>query len=155
MRRTTIAAALCAVIPLGCDRDPSGADCVCEPQTALETPFDNGPSGLGAENVQDALDELAARPLAGRLYFTNWFSADPVMTPGVGVGTTCDENPGHVALSASCELAEGGSPDPTVVPILQSHSVENSEGTCSWWTTDGRPWGGRFKIRLLCLDPTP
>jgi hypothetical protein len=144
-----------------CDGDSQGANCPCPPQTALETSFDNASSTLGAENVQDALDELAARPVAGRMYVTDWQYIDATLA-GVSIGVLCNDSMNDIPLSVTCELAEGGTPDPSVIPFLQAFGVQPWEnggaqagGHCDWYTTDSRPWGGRFKIRLVCLDPTP
>jgi hypothetical protein len=150
-----LALATLPLVLLACEREPQGTDCMCQPQTALETPFDNMSSTLGADNVQDAIDELDARPLSGRHYFTEWFYTPPATLPGSLVSGPCDENPGHLALAVTCEFGEGGDPDPTVVPLLQQQGVHDAVGFCGWFTTDGRPWGGRFKMRVLCLDPTP
>ncbi len=83
MRRVALVGILGGLVMAACDRDPEGADCVCQPQTALETAFDNASSTLGADNVQDALDELAARPLPGRTYLTDWHYLDATLVlPG-------------------------------------------------------------------------
>src|SRR5688572_31677801 len=121
MRTLVVAlAVLPGILSSACERDPQGADCVCQPQTALGTPFDNGSSMLGAGNVQDALDELAARPLAGSMYFTDWSEGEPAAgVAGFVISRPCNDNPGDIALSVTCEFAEGGTPDPTVVPVLE------------------------------------
>jgi hypothetical protein len=41
--------------------DANGAACTC---TAASVPYDHASSGLAADNVQDAVDELASRPIA-------------------------------------------------------------------------------------------
>jgi hypothetical protein len=52
----------------GCPSDnnntPDAGSCTCTPPKAEQVSYDHVSSGLGAENAQDALDELAARPVA-------------------------------------------------------------------------------------------
>lgn len=64
----------------GCPSDnnsqPDAGNCSCAPPTALQVTYDKTSSMLGATNVQDAVDELAARPLPeapieGRLEFVD------------------------------------------------------------------------------------
>lgn len=70
-RMTSLSGAVLLLCLVGCpgngDDDQPLADsgqCQCPTPTAVTTTYDNQSSQLGAENVQDALDELAARPVA-------------------------------------------------------------------------------------------
>ncbi len=53
-----------SLLVVGCEAEDGDDECSCEARPALETPYDNMSSMLGAANVQDALDELAGRPVA-------------------------------------------------------------------------------------------
>ncbi len=57
-----------AVAFAGCgesnDVTPLDGSCSCSTAPAVEVAFDNASSMLGASNVQDAIDELASRPVA-------------------------------------------------------------------------------------------
>jgi hypothetical protein len=138
-----------------CEREHQGSDCVCQPQTALETPFDNGSSTLGAENVQDAIDELAGQSPFGRIYFTDWSVFEDLDQPNLSMGAECYGE--DRALSIRCEWFIGGGRDAAlgVTPALVASGLDSDTGGhCAWETPGGGISYRDFRIRLLCLAAT-
>jgi hypothetical protein len=128
---------------------------MCEPETALETPYDNRSSTLGAENVQDAVDELAARPvaeapLAGRLFLRGWNELTDPTTPNVIVTSECDST--AIAISVQCQwVPPDVSPFPALTSSYADDPAEGRGATCIWSTPDQSIPGGTFRARALCL----
>jgi hypothetical protein len=128
-------------------------------QSALDTPYDNSSSTLGADNVQDAIDELAARPLPeaplrDRFYFGPWLVSDQPTAPNITLGVECGGD--EMVVSVSCDYQPHGWPTSGAAPILQAAYVEGLEpkegvGICAWGTPDGLVPTGTFRARALCL----
>jgi hypothetical protein len=92
----------------GCPGDDNGAadsgQCMCPAPTAQQVSYDNMSSELGAENVQDAIDELEARPTEApvipRLATISMQKTFPGETSG-SAAANCP-TPGDYAVSGFC-----------------------------------------------------
>lgn len=106
MTRPGIASVLALAVGACNGSDTAGGACECE-QTALATAYDHASSSLGAENVQDAIDELAGRPtdqpIGPRLVLIETITENDG-TEFVGGGAACPDRDHDVALGGSCEV---------------------------------------------------
>jgi len=138
----------------GCDDDdpalPDAGSCTCEPPTAVEVTYDKASSPLGADNVQDAVDELAARPLAeapvaGRLQLV---SAE-VDNPGLSFITV------SLSCPAAGDIAIGGACGPLLTPGAQLRGT--GLDTNSYGCIYEQPVGNTDKpfLSVMCLHQAP
>jgi hypothetical protein len=141
-----------ATIVAACD-DASSQSCRA---TALDVDYDNSYGGLGAENVQDAIDELAARPLAEeplerRMYFSG---GEGVFggAPGLySIVAACDE--GDLALSGSCftNKTGDGQLNPVVQVVSFGHYDKPNEWHCEFLRTAPEPETSSLGASCVCL----
>jgi hypothetical protein len=117
-------------------------------QSALQTPYDKASSKLGADNVQDALDELAERPLAEaplgmRLY---WHTVSFTDTKeSVELKATCPISDKDVVIGGACL------PPIAKATLLGSDFGPNgSYFKCSYRQEVGSPVS-EFGIDIVCL----
>jgi hypothetical protein len=141
-----------ATVVAACD---DGASQLCR-ATALEVDYDNSYGGLGAENVQDAIDELAARPLAEeplerRMYFSRSagvFGGEPGL---YSIVAACDE--GDLAISGSCGTNKTG--DGQLNPVVQvvsfGHYDKPNEWHCEFLRTAPEPETSSLGANCVCL----
>jgi hypothetical protein len=137
----------------GCPADDNDQDaaaqCTCQPETALQTSYDNASSGLGAENVQDALDELADRPIAelpigGRLQMIQQtLPNDGSVRPQPELD--CPDMEHDIALSGTCGAVEGAT--------LRGSGLLNGATVASFFCSYEQPAGNTddILVTILCL----
>lgn len=153
--------ALVSITATACSGDDDDADdngtrtdagsCVCTNPTAAEVTYDPTASELNGPNVQDALDELAARPEPGPdvtariqpALESNEFTSN---APIVQIQVDCPgEQPTKgLALGGSCE---GGD----VNISIHSTQLGPDYFTCSWLRADEAPV--TLTARVTCLMP--
>lgn len=132
----------------GCPDDTTASpDAAAVPQTALATPYDKRSSTLGATNVQDAIDELAQRPLAeaplvGRLEFV---AKDFPNKGGVSQTeeATCPDPMHDFAISGSCRT------NTNIGTTLTGFTLGESKYVCDW-RQDPRN-DDHYQVWVLCL----
>lgn len=121
--------------------------CNCEPETAAETTYDNSESGLAAENVKAAIDEVAARPAPPVDAFDRLSEKQETQTATAG---------DFVILQAQCDaggLAVGGSCESDGLDARLARTKVQLSGAyaCSWSKTDGVTTN--FTATVICLAP--
>lgn len=121
--------------------------CDCEPETAAETTYDNTDSGLAAENVKAAIDEVAARPAPPQDAFDRLTEKQVTQAVSAGnfaiVQALC--NAGERAVGGSCE-SDGLDARLARTRVQLAGSYE-----CSWEKTDGVTTN--FTATVICLAP--
>lgn len=153
MRTLSFVAGL--VIMAGCETTPGESECTTSAHAVTYEPA----ATLASANVQDALDELAARPiperpLAQRMYRRETGSFTSAAGP-YSLELPCDE-PGHLALSGSCLMNSDN--DSVPPPRLVSNGRTDIESTwrCEWTIpSDLAPGNADFALHLVCLDLEP
>src|SRR5262249_12313923 len=123
------------------------AACNCK---ALNVSFDKASSGLGAANVQDAIDELAARPLpepavGGRIQTIIKAFPNPGTHGGITLTADCADTAHDVALGGACGFDFGG----TIVETRVTNDETHASYTCGW----DQPTGGtqNVSVTVVCL----
>lgn len=131
----------------GCPDDTTAApDAAVAPQTALQTPYNKQSSTLGAVNVQDAIDELAQRPIAeaaigSRLELVVREFPNNNMTYQQEL-LYCPDKDHDIAMSGSCNsLAR--------TAALRSTILGPASFYCEWSQLEGNT--GNYDVRVLCL----
>ena len=143
---------LCLVL-LGlasCDESPGGADagtCSC---AAATTTFDNTSSALGAENVQDAVDELAARPIAeppvgSRIETITRVFTNPGTAGAVTQVASCPMPARDLALGGACGFVFNG----LLVETRISNEASQASYACGWDQPSGGT--GNMTVTVVCL----
>lgn len=143
-----------ALVGAGCpsDDDDGGAradsgQCECPTPTALQVSYDKTSSQLGADNVQDAVDELAARPaeppLAGRLTRIA-VQVDNSGMEFLNISLSCPAAT-DVALGGGCGLISGAT--------LTSTSLGENRYSCNYKQLMGTV--EKPLLTVMCLDTTP
>ena len=121
--------------------------CGCESgeQTALQTRYDPSSSTLGAENVQDAIDELAARQ-----------TAEQVIAERVVRVQETAQNPGTVEFDATLDcpdpdhdLAIGGGCDEVIGGTLRGQGLFGGGIVCRYKQSASNTATAR--ITVVCL----
>jgi hypothetical protein len=141
---------LMAVLAFGCNGTDAQTDagaCSCQ---AVSTSFDNASSSLGADNVQDAIDELAARPVA-----------EPPIGERIETVTRVFSNPGTIGAvtqTAQCptparDLALGGACgfvfSAALVETRIANGTNDASYACGWdQSTAG---SGNMSVTVVCL----
>lgn len=132
----------------GCSSDTgSDGSCSCEPKAALETKYDNMSSMLGAENVQDALDELAARPVAEAPVGPRMIIVEEE-TPNTGADVIsanggCPDQAHDVALGGACIM-------PPLPGVALVGSILGEGGyACKWRQPMGNTDPVTVQVRCL------
>jgi hypothetical protein len=118
---------------LGCDDSPSRSDagaCACE---AVTTSFDNASSPLGADNVQDAIDELAARPIpeapvGSRIETITRTFANSGSAGGITRTAECPMPTRDLALGGGCSVVDTAS----LVGTAVVNDAASAAYSCSW-----------------------
>lgn len=125
-----------------------GALCACK---AVEVAFDKTSSPLGAVNVQDAIDELAARPLpeppiGGRLKTVVQVFPNPGTMGGVSQTVSCPDAAHDIALGGACG---GGGDNAQLQETRITNDANAASYTCSW----SQPNGGSetMRVTVVCL----
>jgi hypothetical protein len=151
MRQVMVVVSVLALAFSACGDDDDGAttdggECTCPTPSAQQINFDNGTSTLGAENVQDALDELAQRPLgepslAGRITQMEK-ELDNAGGEILSGSISCPE--GDIALGGGCGFLLGGG-------VLTSAGGGGGIYGCSYQ----QPAGNTAKptISVMCFHP--
>jgi hypothetical protein len=135
---------------LGCDDSPSRSDagaCACE---AVTTSFDNASSSLGADNVQDAIDELAARPIpeapvGSRIETITRTFANSGSAGGVSRTADCPDPAHDLALGGGCSFADGAN----LVATGVSNDATHASFSCSW--VQDAPSQTMLAVTVVCL----
>ena len=127
----------------------SRAVCDCPEQTAADVAYDNVGSGLAGANVQDAVDELAARPEGLADAFDRIILVEQVFT-SAAAGTTqllqvqCPGSGAERAraLGGACD---GGDASTTVTRT----QLQNGSYFCYWSKPEGAEI--EFTAQVTCL----
>ena len=127
----------------------SRAVCDCPEQTAADVAYDNVGSGLAGADVQDAVDELAARPEGLADAYDRVFLLAETSTSAAS-GTThtlqvlCPASPpdNALALGGGCDANGGGT-------ALVFTDLQNSGYTCVWSKPEGAEIEFTAKVRCL------
>lgn len=122
--------------------EPSTTGGVSLPIDAVDVNYDNGTSRLTATAVQDALDELAARPRAIGTSFekitdvlSTPFTSVPVAVPFSGSILSWQIN-GNVSGSAVIEVKKNGTTiSASAHPTVSGGSTASSSSLTGWTTT--------------------
>jgi hypothetical protein len=125
----------------------SATSCTCK---ALGVSFDKTSSGLGAMNVQDALDELAARPVAeapvgGRIQTVVKTFPNPGTKGGVSQTLDCPDPAHDIALGGACGFVDNATLGETIITNDASHASY----ACSWLQPNGSP--SNMRVTVVCL----
>jgi hypothetical protein len=141
------------VIATGCSDNggsttSDAASCSC---TALQVAFDKTSSMLGASNVQDAIDEVAARPIAeppvgDRIKTIVQVFPNPGTMGGVEQTLACPDPRHDVALGGACG---GGGTRAQLVETRINNDTNVASYTCGW----SQPTGGSdaMRVTVVCL----
>jgi hypothetical protein len=121
--------------------------CMCK---AAQVSFDKASSTLGATNVQDALDELAARPIAEppiatRIKIVDKGVPNPKTSGNVEATADCP-NPGHdMAIGGGCGFVDSASINEAVLVNDATHASYR----CGW----SQPTGSStlMSVSVVCL----
>lgn len=135
-------------VATGCQNDSATMpDAAATPQTALATFYDKSSSTLGASNVQDAIDELAARPIAEpplgpRLQLV--VKSFPKVDDSTAQSEVlyCPDKEHDIALGGSC--GGGGNMSQISDTILSASAY-----ACRWVHPKGPD--DSYEIRVRCL----
>ena len=138
----------------GCNGDDmmdvdSSLACDCSDFTAADIAYDNVGSGLSGTDVQDAVDELAARPAVTDAYLRTELVEEMQVAPdsqsSFAVAAVCPSSAPNraIALGGSCGIAPNA--DLTATD-LQEHGF-----TCVWSYPMGEAPTLTAKVR--CLAP--
>jgi len=121
----------------GCNGDGAngGGDsafaCDCPAINAADVEYDNSGSGLADTNLQDAVDELAARPDAPVDAYTRIITVeDPIVADAPGGWSrtvTCPGSPPNVAIAMG-GACDGGDAD----TVVQGTQLQASAFQCNW-----------------------
>jgi hypothetical protein len=144
-----------AVGGLGCSGDPSTGEMPCEVLGADEVCYSDEFAGPAAENVQEGLDELAARavpdaPLSERIYVRR------IATPaGLAGGPAANCQAGDVLLGGGCAYIEPGPRNPDDVPIMRTHGRDSlfEAWRCEYEFPNGHEWAADkvIVVTAICL----
>lgn len=150
MRRHWRFAAIAVV--LGCsDSGASVADAGGYTCKALQVSFDKNSSALGASNVQDAIDELAERPVAetpigGRIKTIDKFFPNPGTHGGVSQVAECDDPRHDLALGGACGYVDGA----TLAETTLLNEEGNASYRCGWMQLEGS--STKLRVTVVCLQ---
>jgi hypothetical protein len=124
------------------------SSCLCK---ALEVAFDKSSSTLGATNVQDAIDEIAARPAAeapvgGRIKTLVQVFPNPGTMGGVTQTLSCSDPAHDLALGGACG---GGGTNAQLRETRINNDTNMASYTCAW----SQPTGGTeaMRVTVVCL----
>jgi hypothetical protein len=146
-----MASLVCLALLAGCPGDDDqpqvdGGQCSCPAPTAQKVTYDPASSMLGAENVQDALDELATRPK----------EAEPPLTGRLTRLTATPDNPGLVNqdFQIKCpagDIALGGGCGLLLDGKLNNTFLMADGYACAY----DQPQGNTNKptIQVMCFHP--
>jgi hypothetical protein len=149
--RTLVLAVIIAVTACsdGAGNEGDGGVCACR---AIQVSFDRASSTLGAMNVQDAIDELAARPVpeaavGGRIRTIVRTFENPG-TARVEKTATCDDPAHDVALGGGCAFAS--TPDNSAIVRSIPRNEPEPSFTCAW----SQPAGTQdtLFVYVVCLS---
>jgi hypothetical protein len=144
-----------AVILAGCPdegtttADAAALSCECPTPAAETTTYDNVASMLSGDNVQDAVDELAARPSAEQVLaakvekvsrsVTN--SGETILTGA----TACPDESRDIAIGGSC----GVHPDGELKGFVVRSTASQAAFECTW----GQPLNDstNLVVEVVCL----
>ena len=152
MRLLLISVSVAALLSAGCDdEDDDGADasgnCPCEPPTAADVSYDNATSGLPGDNVQDALDDVAARTDPAADAFSRITRVDKVVTSSAAdvfvESVACPG--GGLALGGSC--SEGVTDQSIAYTKLLDAAFH-----CAWNNPTNQV-GASLTLTVSCLAP--
>lgn len=143
---------LLALVPLVSCSDGNAVStdagtCACK---AIQTSFDKGTSTLGATNVQDAIDELAARPVAeapigSRIRTIDKVFPNPGTHGGVGQKLSCADPVHDLAIGGACGFVDNAE---LVETTIENDATRASYG-CSWLQRDGST--SSMRVTVVCL----
>jgi hypothetical protein len=117
---------------------------------ALQVSFDKATSTLGATNVQDALDELAARPIAEAPIGSRIKTiVKPMPFPGLSGSVTlmadCSDPSHDVALGGACGFIDAA----TLVQTSIANDATHASFVCGW--SKAGPGAGNTSVTVVCL----
>ncbi len=142
---------LAVVMFAACDGDGAqtndAASCTCK---ALNVSFDKTSSGLGASNVQDAIDELAARPIpeapvGGRIQTVVRTFPNPGTKGAVSQIAECPDPSHDIAIGGACSFVDGA----TLVGTAINNDSTHASYLCGWLQPDGSPTN--MGVSVVCL----
>lgn len=136
------------VVVVACSDDGGSMDAAVR---ALDVAFDKSSSTLGATNVQDALDELAQRPVAEapvgpRIKTVVDVKPNPG-TAGTALHTASCPDPVHdLALGGACPFGGDGA---ELAGSDLSNDTNLAQYTCAWRQPSGA--SGNMRAVVTCL----
>lgn len=137
----------CGDDPMNGDVDSSMASCECPQFTAADITYDNASSGLPGTNVQEAVDDLAARTDPAGDAFARISYAESVFSSSASeeliFSGGCPD--GHRVLGGACEGR------PTDGAVAETRLLEGAY-RCTWTNPTGEI-GVELKVLTSCLAP--